>query len=66
VTSSTVVMPTSFLDDPASPEDWRAMVLTNVYGPAITARAALYAVGQPPSVDVNEIVVRPTGQVWHR
>lgn len=27
------------------------------------ARAVLYALQQPPSVDVNEIVVRPTGQV---
>ncbi|MFE0020675.1 SDR family oxidoreductase [Amycolatopsis sp. NPDC059021] len=27
------------------------------------ARAVLYALDQPPSVDVNEIVVRPTGQV---
>jgi len=26
------------------------------------ARAALYALSQPPSVDVNELVVRPTGQ----
>ncbi|MFB9687359.1 SDR family oxidoreductase [Amycolatopsis plumensis] len=27
------------------------------------ARAVLYALQQPPSVDVNEILVRPTGQV---
>ncbi|ADJ46654.1 short-chain dehydrogenase/reductase [Amycolatopsis mediterranei S699] len=27
------------------------------------ARAVLYALQQPPSVDVNEIMVRPTGQV---
>jgi NADP-dependent 3-hydroxy acid dehydrogenase YdfG len=27
------------------------------------ARAVLYALAQPPSVDVNEIMVRPTGQV---
>ena len=27
------------------------------------ARAVLYALEQPPSVDVNEIMVRPTGQV---
>jgi NADP-dependent 3-hydroxy acid dehydrogenase YdfG len=27
------------------------------------ARAVLYALGEPPTVDVNEIVVRPTGQV---
>ncbi|HKN54880.1 MAG TPA: SDR family oxidoreductase [Amycolatopsis sp.] len=27
------------------------------------ARAVLYALQQPPSVDVNEILIRPTGQV---
>ena len=26
------------------------------------ARAVLYAVGQPPHVDVNEVLVRPTAQ----
>jgi NADP-dependent 3-hydroxy acid dehydrogenase YdfG len=26
------------------------------------ARAVLYAVGQPPHVDVNEILIRPTAQ----
>ena len=26
------------------------------------ANAALYALEQPPSVDVNEIIIRPTGQ----
>jgi NADP-dependent 3-hydroxy acid dehydrogenase YdfG len=31
--------------------------------PADIARAVLYALQQPPSVDVNEIMVRPTGQV---
>jgi NADP-dependent 3-hydroxy acid dehydrogenase YdfG len=141
----------SFLEGGSTPEDWRSMVLTNVYGPAITARAAMpalleskghfvitgsvagriptpgslysatkwamtglaqnlraeladtgvrvtlvqpgltdtvlinparaadvkldpadvartvmFAVNQPPSVDINEIVVRPTGQTWHR
>jgi NADP-dependent 3-hydroxy acid dehydrogenase YdfG len=141
----------SFLEGGSTPEDWRSMVLTNVYGPAITARAAMpalleskghfvltgsiagriptpgslysatkwamtglaqnlraeladsgvrvtliqpgltdtvlinpdragdvkldpadvartvmFAVNQPPSVDINEIVVRPTGQAWHR
>jgi NADP-dependent 3-hydroxy acid dehydrogenase YdfG len=30
--------------------------------PDDVARAVLYAVGQPATVDVNEIVVRPTGQ----
>lgn len=39
-----VVTHTSFLgDDKAPPEQWRDMVLTNVYGAAITARAALPA-----------------------
>lgn len=38
-------MPTSFLgaDDGAPPPEWREMVLTNVYGCALTARAALPA-----------------------
>ncbi len=106
-----------FLND--SPERWREMVLTNVYGAALTvratlpalsdsrghllltgsvagrralpgslyscepgavdtpffeerptnalhdddiARAVMFAVAQPPHVDVNEILVRPTGQ----
>ncbi|RSM37471.1 SDR family NAD(P)-dependent oxidoreductase [Amycolatopsis balhimycina DSM 5908] len=31
--------------------------------PDDVARAVLYALSQPPSVDVNEILVRPTGQV---
>jgi NADP-dependent 3-hydroxy acid dehydrogenase YdfG len=31
--------------------------------PDDVARAVLYALRQPPSVDVNEILVRPTGQV---
>ncbi|PRX96333.1 SDR family oxidoreductase [Allonocardiopsis opalescens] len=30
--------------------------------PADVARAVLYAVGQPPAVDVNEILIRPVGQ----
>src|SRR5918992_4880315 len=34
---------TSFVHDAAPPEEWRQMVLTNVYGAAITARAALPA-----------------------
>ena len=31
--------------------------------PGDVGRAVLYALQQPPSVDVNEILVRPTGQV---
>lgn len=30
--------------------------------PGDTARAALFALSQPPHVDVNEILVRPTAQ----
>jgi NADP-dependent 3-hydroxy acid dehydrogenase YdfG len=33
--------PTSFLDGTGTPQQWREMVLTNVYGTALTARAAL-------------------------
>ena len=33
--------PTSFLHGTGTPEQWREMVLTNVYGTALTARAAL-------------------------
>jgi NADP-dependent 3-hydroxy acid dehydrogenase YdfG len=39
-----MAMRTSFLGtEGAEPEQWRDMVLTNVYGPAVTARAALPA-----------------------
>jgi NADP-dependent 3-hydroxy acid dehydrogenase YdfG len=34
--------------------------------PADVGRAVLFAVGQPPGVDINEIVVRPVGQSAHR
>ncbi len=34
--------------------------------PEDVARAVLYAVGQPSTVDVNEILVRPVGQAAHR
>lgn len=33
--------PTSFLHGTGTPREWREMVLTNVYGTALTARAAL-------------------------
>src|SRR5580704_16469666 len=35
--------PTSFLHGDGTPQQWREMVLTNVYGTALTARAALPA-----------------------
>ncbi|MBP2337946.1 NADP-dependent 3-hydroxy acid dehydrogenase YdfG [Saccharothrix coeruleofusca] len=34
--------------------------------PSDVARAVLYAIGQPPTVDVNEILVRPVGQHAYR
>ncbi|MGZ3143596.1 SDR family oxidoreductase [Lentzea chajnantorensis] len=34
--------------------------------PADVGRAVLYAVSQPSTVDVNEILLRPTGQAAHR
>ena len=43
---------TPFFDDP----------VTDALEPDDVARAVLYAVGQPPHVDVNEILVRPTAQ----
>jgi NADP-dependent 3-hydroxy acid dehydrogenase YdfG len=30
------------------------------------ARAVLFALDQPPTVDISEMVVRPTGQQAHR
>ncbi len=33
--------PTSFLHGTGTPQQWREMVLTNVYGTALTARAGL-------------------------
>ncbi|GAA0620538.1 SDR family oxidoreductase [Kutzneria viridogrisea] len=58
----TVVQP-GLVDTPAIPVDR--------YGepklePEDVARAVLYAVGQPPSVDVNEILIRPVGQAAYR
>jgi NADP-dependent 3-hydroxy acid dehydrogenase YdfG len=43
---------TEFFDDPVS----------GALEPDDVARAVLYAVGQPPHVDVNEVLVRPTAQ----
>ena len=43
---------TAFFDNPVS----------NALDPQDIAAAVLYAVSQPPHVDVNEILVRPTAQ----
>jgi NADP-dependent 3-hydroxy acid dehydrogenase YdfG len=43
---------TPFFDNPPS----------NALEPADVARAVIYAISQPPHVDVNEILVRPTAQ----
>ena len=43
---------TPFFDNPVS----------NALEPADIARAVMYAVGQPPHVDVNEILIRPVSQ----
>ncbi|WP_258952458.1 SDR family oxidoreductase [Lentzea californiensis] len=49
----TDAIPPSRVDDPKlAPED--------------VGRAVLYAVSQPSTVDVNEILLRPTGQAAHR
>ena len=42
---------TPFFDNPA-----------DALAPDDIARAVMFAVSQPPHVDVNEILVRPTGQ----
>ncbi|MCK9900763.1 short-chain dehydrogenase [Parafrankia colletiae] len=41
-----VFAPTSFLHGTGSPEQWREMVLTNVYGTALVARATLPALAR--------------------
>ncbi len=41
-----VFAPTSFLHGSGSPEQWREMVLTNVYGTALVARATLPALAR--------------------
>ena len=43
---------TPFFDNPVS----------NALEPDDVARAVMYAVSQPPHVDVNEILIRPTAQ----
>ena len=32
--------------------------------PEAVARAIAYVIGEPPEVDINEILVRPTAQEW--
>jgi NADP-dependent 3-hydroxy acid dehydrogenase YdfG len=36
--------------------------LTSAIAPDAVARAVAFAIKQPPDVDVNEIVIRPTAQ----
>ncbi|MEU9685582.1 SDR family oxidoreductase [Amycolatopsis japonica] len=55
----TVVQP-GLVDTSMIPEDSKSKPKLE---PDDIARAVLYALEQPPSVDVNEIVVRPTGQL---
>ncbi|ATE56401.1 SDR family oxidoreductase [Actinosynnema pretiosum] len=51
--TDTGCVPASRADDPKlAPED--------------VGRAVMYAVSQPPGVDVNEILLRPVGQAAHR
>jgi len=38
------------------------LVPADALEPADIARAVMYAVSQPPHVDINEILVRPTAQ----
>ena len=47
------IVDTPFFDNPPSIEALQ---------PDDVARAILYAVGQPPHVDINEILIRPTAQ----
>ena len=54
----TVVQPGLVDAGPIPPNRWNDPKLE----PADVARAALFAVTQPPGVDLSEIVIRPTGQ----
>jgi NADP-dependent 3-hydroxy acid dehydrogenase YdfG len=54
----TIVQP-GLVDTEAIPADRRA---DPKLAPADVARAVLYALSQPSTVDVNEIVIRPVGQ----
>jgi NADP-dependent 3-hydroxy acid dehydrogenase YdfG len=46
----------------ASKDAVDAMYATAALNPDAIAQAVLYAVSQPPDVDVNEIIIRPTAQ----
>jgi NADP-dependent 3-hydroxy acid dehydrogenase YdfG len=57
------VMPLSRLDA-LKVDEWNQMIDVNIraISTSAIADAVAYAIGQPPGVDVNEIVVRPTAQ----
>jgi NADP-dependent 3-hydroxy acid dehydrogenase YdfG len=52
----------SHITSPTIREQIRAARDSFAIPPAAIARAVAYAIEQPPEVDVNEIVVRPTAQ----
>ena len=53
----------------APTDEWRQMIHANVFADVDPlqsediAAAILYAIGQPPNVAVNEVLVRPSRQV---
>jgi NADP-dependent 3-hydroxy acid dehydrogenase YdfG len=49
------------ISDPTAQEAMRTYRAISIPADAI-ASAISYAIGQPPDVDVNEIIVRPAGQ----
>ncbi len=51
------------ITDPKTVEAMKAFTEIAIPAEAI-AQAVLYAIGQPPAVDVNEILVRPTAQTF--
>jgi len=48
--------------DAASAELIKEQFAENLISPDSVARAVLYAIGQPPEVEIDEIVIRPTAQ----
>ena len=48
--------------DPALREEWATRRAAIAMPPEAIARAIAFAIGEPPGVDVNEIVIRPTAQ----